>query len=81
MESFMSGKFCKGMLLHNPETKEDGLVTRVYQTDRQIMYEVRVPARLNTWLSGHYTYDSAEIKLELSDNAKLKASEQDESAN
>jgi hypothetical protein len=40
-----------------------------------MMYEVWVPAELNTWLSGHYTSDWAETKLELSDKAELKSSD------
>jgi hypothetical protein len=73
MEILMIEKFRKGMLLHNPETKEDGLVKRVYQTDQQTMYEVWVPAERNTWLSGHYTYDWAERNVKLSANAELKS--------
>jgi hypothetical protein len=76
MESFMTDKFREGALLHNPKTKEDGLVSRVYQTDGQTMYEVCVPVKPDTWVSGHNVSDWAEIKLELSDNVKLKGSEQ-----
>jgi hypothetical protein len=81
MEIFMIEKFREGTLLHNSKTKEDGLVSRVYQTDGQTMYEVWVPVKPDTWVSGHYVSDWAEIKLELSDNVKLKASEQYEKAN
>jgi hypothetical protein len=76
MEIFMIEKFREGALLHNPKTKEDGLVSRVYQLDGRTMYEVWVPVRSDTWLSGHYVSDWAEIKLELSDNVNLKASNQ-----
>jgi hypothetical protein len=81
MEIFMIEKFREGALLHNPKTKEDGLVSRVYQLDGQTMYEVWVPVRPDTWLSGHYVSDWNEIKLELSDNVTLKASDQYETAN
>jgi hypothetical protein len=81
MEIFMIEKFHKGTFLHNPKTKEDGLVSRVYQLDGQTMYEVWVPVRPDTWLSGHYVSDWNEIKLELSDNVTLKASDQYETAN
>jgi hypothetical protein len=81
MEFLMIEKFGKGTFLHNPDTKEDGLVSRVYQTNGRTMYEVWVPAKPDTWLGGHYVSDWAEIKLELSDNVKLKASDQYETAN
>jgi hypothetical protein len=69
---FVTEKFREGTLVHNPQTNEDGLVTRVYQTELQMMYEVWVPAKLNTWLSGYYTFDWAENNLELSVNLELK---------
>jgi hypothetical protein len=71
-EIFMTDKFGEGTLLHNSQMNEDGLVTRVYQTELQTMYEVWVPARGNTWLSGYYTSDWAENNLELSVNLELK---------
>jgi hypothetical protein len=81
MEIFMIEKFREGALLRNRKTKEDGLVMRVYQSDGGTMYEVWVPVRPDSWLSGHYVSDWAEIKLELSDNVNLKASEQYEKPN
>jgi hypothetical protein len=81
MEMFMIEKFREGTLLHNPKTKEDGRVSRVYQNNGRTMYEVWVPVRPDAWLSGHYVSDWAEIKLELSDNVNLKASDQYEKAN
>jgi hypothetical protein len=74
MEKFVTEKFREGVLLHNPQTKEDGLVSRAYQSDGQTMYEVWIPVNRVTWASGHYVPDWAEIKLELSDNAELKSS-------
>jgi hypothetical protein len=75
MEIFMIEKFREGMLLHNPETKEDGLVSRAYQSDGQTMYEVCVPVTRVTWANGYYVSDWAERKLEISDNAELKSSD------
>jgi hypothetical protein len=80
-ELFMIEQFREGVLLHNPKTQEDGLVKRVYQSDGKTKYEVWVPVRPDTWLSGHYVSDWSEIKLELSENVKLKASDQYETAN
>jgi hypothetical protein len=70
-------KFCTGTLLHNRNTKEDGLVTRVYQNieRRETMYQVAVPIRHDTWAGRHLVSDWAESALELSDNAVLKASD------
>jgi hypothetical protein len=68
-------KFCIGVLLHNRNTKEDGLVTRVYQPAErgETMYEVAVPVPSNTWAGGHYVSDWTESVLKLSDNAILKS--------
>jgi hypothetical protein len=78
-KTFMTAhaKFCTGELLHNRNTKEDGLVTRVYQLskgqgDWDIMYEVLVPSRPNTWAASHYVSDWTESILEPSDNATLR---------
>jgi hypothetical protein len=79
-EIFVTEKFREGAFLYNPKTKEDGRVTRVYQLDGQTMYEVWVPVRPNTWISGHYVSDWSEIKLKLSDNVILKASDRYETA-
>jgi hypothetical protein len=70
-------KFRIGVLLRNRNTKEDGLVTRVYQLvgRAETMYEVAVPVLRDAWASGHYVSDWAESTLELSDNAILKSLE------
>jgi hypothetical protein len=56
-EIFVTENFREGAFLHNPQTNEDGLVSRVYQSDGTTMYEVWVPVRPDTWLSGHYVSD------------------------
>jgi hypothetical protein len=70
-------KFCTGLLLRNRNTKEDGLVTRVYQnTERgETMYQVAVPIGRDTWAGRHLVSDWAENALELSNNALLRASD------
>jgi hypothetical protein len=70
-------KFCIGILLHNRNTKEDGLVTRVYQSVElgETMYQVAVSIRPDTWASRHFVSDWAESTLEFSDNATLKTSD------
>jgi hypothetical protein len=62
-------KFCIGILLHNRNTKEDGLVTRVYQSVElgETMYQVAVSIRPDTWASRHFVSDWAESTLELSE--------------
>ena len=69
-------KFIIGVLLRNRNTKEDGLVKRVYEVadSGETMYEVAVPAIPNTWLGNHYVSDWAESILELSKNAVLESS-------
>jgi hypothetical protein len=70
-------KFCTGILLHNRNTKEEGLVTKVHQnTERgETMYQVAVSIRHDTGEGRHLVSDWAESALELSDNAMLKASD------
>jgi hypothetical protein len=72
------GRFPVGALLHNRNTKEDGLVTSAYQhgAGGDVMYEVAVPIRLNTWAHGHYVSDWSQGALELSGNVILKSAEQ-----
>jgi hypothetical protein len=72
----LTEKFREGAFLHNRKTKEDGLVSRVYQLDGRTMYEIWVPVRPDTWLSGHYVSDWAESHLKLSNNVNLKSSDQ-----
>ena len=67
-------KFRMGELLHNHNTNEDGLVTRVYEVGGGIAYEVAVPIVRDTWAGSHYISDWAESVLELSRNARLKSS-------
>ena len=70
-------KFRIGVLLHNRNTEEDGLVTRVYQLEArgEIMYEVAVPILPGTWAGRHFVSDWAERTLELSTNAIPMSSE------
>ena len=68
-------KFRKGELLHNHNTNEDGLVTRVYELEGAITYEVAVPVLRDTWAGSHYVSDWDESVLELSRNAKLNSSD------
>ena len=68
-------KFRKGELLHNRDTNEDGLVTRVYELGGAVKYEVAVPVVNDTWAGNHYVSDWPESILELSRNTKLKSSD------
>ena len=62
-------KFCTGVLLHNRNTKEDGLVTKVYQnTERgETMYQVAVSIGQDTGEGRHLVSDWAESVLEPSE--------------
>jgi len=61
-------------LVYNRNTKEDGTVRRVYETNGVAMYQVAVPQMPNTWAAGYYLSDWAEGLLQLSTNEHLKAS-------
>jgi len=65
----VQAKFSIGVLRRNRNTKEDGLVKRVYQVGGSVMYEVSVPATPDTY----YTSDWAESALQLSTNMTLKS--------
>ncbi len=70
----MTGKFQFRDLVYNPNTKEDGAVQRVYETNGVTMYEVAVPMYGDVWAAGHYISDWTEDVLQLSNNERLKSS-------
>jgi len=61
-------------LVHNRNTKEDGAVRKVYDTNGAMMYEVAVPKNRDTWASGFYISDWSEDVLQPSNNLRLKSS-------
>jgi len=67
-------KFGIGVLLYNVNTREDGLVTKAYQSAEtgEPMYTVDVPVRDSSWALGHLISDWDENVLELSGNSMLK---------
>jgi hypothetical protein len=66
-------KFGIGELLYNRNTKEDGRVTRVYEFEGSVMYEVSVPA-IPIW-ANHYSSDWPESALELSKHVNPRPSD------
>ena len=60
--------------VHNRRTKEDGIITRVYEENGATMYEVAVPRQGDSWAAGYYISDWAEDVLQLSNNEALKSS-------
>ena len=60
-------KFNIGVLLHNRNTNEDGLVRRVYEVGGAVMYEVLIPATPLTYNLS----DWGESPVELSNNKLL----------
>ena len=60
--------------VYNRNTKEDGTIRRVYETNGVAMYEVAVPQKCDTWAAGFYLSDWAEDVLQLSNNELLKSS-------
>jgi hypothetical protein len=70
----VTGKFYVRNLLFNRNTKEDGVVRRVYQkVGGGVMYEMFVPAKGDSWASGYYISDWAEDVLQPSNNLRLKS--------
>ncbi len=70
----MKEKFKLTDLVYNRNTKEDGTVRRVYETNGVAMYEVAVPQNRDSWKGGYIISDWAEDVLQLSTNERLKAS-------
>jgi hypothetical protein len=60
--------------VYNRNTKEDGAVRKVYETNGVTMYEVAVPMQGDAWAPGHYISDWAEDVLRPSNNDRLKSS-------
>ncbi len=68
----MTKKFQLGDLVYNRDTKEDGSIRRVYETNGATMYEVAVPQKGDSWAGGYYISDWAGDVLQLSNNERLK---------
>ena len=64
-------------LVYNRNTKEDGTIRRVYETNGAAMYEVAVPQQGDSWRGGYFISDWAEDVLQLSNNEPLKSSRAD----
>ena len=61
-------------LVYNRNTKEDGTIRQIYETNGVAMYEVAVPQNHDSWTGGYYISDWAEDVLQLSNNELLKSS-------
>jgi hypothetical protein len=61
-------------LVCNRNTKEDGTIRRIYETNGVATYEVAVPQNRDSWAGGYNISDWAEDVLQLSTNEPLKAS-------
>jgi hypothetical protein len=59
--------------VYNQNTKEHGLVRRVYEKDGVTTYEVWLPATPGSLQWGHLVSDWTETVLELSDNLLLRS--------
>jgi hypothetical protein len=60
----MKNKFLLLDLVYNRNTKEDGTVRRVYETNGVAMYEVAVPQNPDSWAGGYNISDWAQGTLE-----------------
>jgi hypothetical protein len=70
----MKEKFKLKDLVYNRNTKEDGTIRQIYETNGVAMYEVAVPQNRDSWAGGYYISDWAEGVLQLSNNELLKSS-------
>ena len=70
----MKEKFKLKDLVYNRNTKEDGTVRQIYETNGVAMYEVAMPQNRDSWAGGYYMSDWAEDVLQLSNNELLKSS-------
>jgi hypothetical protein len=61
-------------LVYNRDTKEDGSIRRVYESNGAPMYEVAVPQMGDSWAAGCHISDWAGDVLQLSSNERLKSS-------
>src|SRR5713226_4434108 len=63
LRGFMTANFQLRDLVYNRNTKEDGLIRRVYEANGAAMYEVAVPQQGNSWSAGYNISDWAEDVL------------------
>ena len=68
----MKEKFKLKDFVYNRNTKEDGTIRRIYETNGVATYEVAVPQNCDSWTGGYYISDWAEDVLQLSTNEPLK---------
>ena len=70
----MKEKFKLKDFVYNRNTKEDGTIRKIYETNGVAMYEVAVPQNRDSWTGGFYISDWAEGVLQPSTNEPLKVS-------
>ena len=70
----MKEKFKLKDLVYNRNTKEDGTIRQIYETNGVAMYQVAVPQNRDSWAGGYYISDWGEDVLQLSNNELLKSS-------
>ena len=70
----MKQKFQIRDLVYNRNTKEDGAIRRIYETNGAATYEVAVPQQTDSWAGGFYISDWVEDVLQPSNNERLKSS-------
>jgi hypothetical protein len=67
--NMMINKFLLLDSVYNRNTREDGTIRRIYETNGGAMYEVTMPQQDDDGTTGYYVSDWAEDVLQLSDNA------------
>ena len=70
----MKEKFKLNDFVYNRNTKEDGTIRQIYETNGVAMYEVAVPQNRDTWAAGYCFSDWAEDVLQFSTNEPLRVS-------
>lgn len=74
LKGLMTNKFQLRDLVYNRDTREDGLIRRVYERNGAATYEVAVPLMKDSWARGYCISDWSEDVLQLSNNELLEAS-------
>jgi hypothetical protein len=73
LRALINDKFQKKDAVYNRNTKEDGVVRRVYERNGKAAYEVAVPKYSDSWFAGFNISDWTGEVLELSGNDRVIA--------
>jgi hypothetical protein len=73
LRALINDKFQQEDAVYNRNTKEDGVVRRVYEKNGKAIYEVAVPKYSDSWFAGFNISDWTDEVLEPSGNGRIVA--------